>query len=147
QWKLDVFYGAEMETGQFVFQPAAQGQPWEWRKYWEWLGNAIEPQRAIDAVRLAARLMICPPVLVFLKTMLQGAQDDISPLDRLLTLVTLPRLALQLQVMSGFEHALHRPFAHARVEALPSSASSPPRPHCPRRLLALSHRSRDLKPA
>src|SRR5262249_2483667 len=104
-------------------------------------------QRAIDAVRLAARLMICPPVLVFLKTMLQGAQDDISPLDRLLTLVILRRLALQLQVMSWFEHALQRSFAHARVEDLASFAFSALRPPWPRRLLALSHRSRDLKPA
>ena len=49
--------------------------------------------------------------------------------------------------MSWFEHALSHSFAHARVEDLASFAFSALRPHWPRRLLALSHRSQDVKPA
>jgi hypothetical protein len=146
QWKLDVFYGAEMDAGGMTFQPARQGQPWRWQQYWQWLGTGIDPQLAVEATRLAAQLMICPPVLMFLKAMLRGG-GGIKPLDCLLALAILRRLSLQLQVMAWFEHALNHSFADTRVEDLASFAFSALRPHWPRRLLALSHRSRDVKPA
>lgn len=145
QWKLDVFYGAEIDAGGLVFQPARQGQPRRWQQYWLWLGTGIDPQRAVEAARMAARMMICPPVLVFLKTMIQGRQEGIGSLERLLGLAILRRLTLQLQVMAWFEQAVHHPFADTRVQDLASFAFSAVRPHWPRRLLALSHRSRDVK--
>src|SRR5262249_38619558 len=75
QWKLDVFYGAEMPSAGMEFHPARQGQPWRWQQYWQWLGAGVEPQLAVDGARLAARLMICPPVLVFLKAALHGSKE------------------------------------------------------------------------
>ncbi len=146
QWKLDVFYGAEMAAGEMTFQPGRQGQPWRWQQYWQWLGTSVDPKLAVDATRLAARLMICPPVLVFLRAMLRGG-GEIKPLHRLLALAILRRLSLQLQVMAWFEHAMNHSFVDTRVEDLASFAFSALRPHWPRRLLALSHRSRDVKTA
>ena len=90
--------------------------------------------------------MICPPVLMFLKAMLRGG-GEIKPLDRLLALAILRRLSLQLQVMAWFEHAMNHSFVDTRVEDLATFAFSALRPHWPRRLLALSHRSRDVKTA
>jgi hypothetical protein len=147
QWRLDVFYGAEIAPDRLIFQQARQGQSWQWQQYWQWLGASIDLQRAFDAVRMAARLMICPSILVFLKTMLRGEPDGTVTVDRLLALVILRRLSLQLQAMAWFEHAIQRSFSDLRVEDLASFAFSALRPHWPRRLLALSHRSGDVKPA
>jgi len=147
QFKLDVFYGAEPDSHGYKFQPAQQGQPWSWQRSWRWLAGDIGPEPARAAVQMAARLMICPPVLVFLKTMVQGGRDGITPLDRLMGLAILRRLTLQLQVMAWFEQALDQEFADVRVQDLASFAFSALRPHWPRRLLALSHRSKDVKDA
>jgi hypothetical protein len=147
QWKLDVLYGAEIEPNRLVFQPARQGQPRRWQQNWQWLSCEIEPQRALEATRLAARLMICPPVLVFLKAQLHVAVEGAGPADQLLALIILRRLTLQLQAMSWLENALQHPFEHVRTLDLTSFAFSALRPHWPRRLFALSHRSVDIKAA
>jgi hypothetical protein len=147
QWKLDVFYGAEIAPERLVMQPSRQGQPWQWQKYWQWLGHGVDPSLALEATRMAAKLMVCPPILVFLKSKLRGTVQDEVTLDHLLALSVLRRLALQLQVMSWLEMALQHSFRHIRVEDLTSFAYSALRPHWPRRLFAVSHRSRDVKPA
>jgi hypothetical protein len=147
QFKLDVFYGAMLDHNGFKFQTAQQGQPWSWQQYWRWLAGDIDPERARAAVRMAARLMICPPVLVFLKTVLSGQREGVTDYDRVMALGILRRLTLQLQAMAWFEHALEHEFADVRVQDLASFAFSAVRPHWPRRLLALSHRSRDVKNA
>lgn len=147
QWKLDVFYGAEIGPKRLVMRPSRQGQSREWQKYWQWLSYSVDPSLALEATRMAAKLMICPPILVFFKSKLHdGAQGEVT-LDHLLAFSILRRLTLQLQVMSWLERALEHPFKHIRVEDLTSFAYSALRPHWPRRLFAVSHRSRDVKPA
>jgi hypothetical protein len=145
QFKLDVFYGAMLDQHGFKFQTAQQGQPWSWQQSWRWLAHDVDPERARAAIQMAARLMICPPVLVFLKTVLSGQREGVTDFDRAMALAILRRLTLQLQAMAWFEHALDHQFADVRVQDLVSFAFSAVRPHWPRRLLAVSHRSKDLK--
>jgi hypothetical protein len=148
QWKLDVFYGAEIAPERLVMQHSRrQGQPRQWQKYWQWLSLGVDPSLALEATRMAAKLMICPPILIFFKSKLCDTAQEGVTLDQLLALSILRRLALQLQVMSWLEMALEHSFQHLRVEDLTSFAYSALRPHWPRRLFAVSHRSRDIKPA
>jgi hypothetical protein len=146
QWKLDVFYGAEIAPERLVMLPSRQGQSRQWQKYWQWLSYSVSPSLALEATRMAATLMICPPILVFFKSKLGGSAHDEITLDHLLAFSILRRLTLQLQVMSWLETALERSFRHIRVEDLTSFAYSALRPHWPRRLFAVSHRSIDIKP-
>lgn len=55
------------------------------------------------------------------------------------------RWILQLQAMSWLEMALQRPWQHVRTQDLATFAFSALRPHWPRRLIGLSHRSMDIK--
>jgi hypothetical protein len=146
QWKLDVFYGAEIAPDKLLMQPSRQGQSRQWQKYWQWMSAGVEPNITLAATQMAARLMVCPPILVFLKSRLREAATGDVLLEHLLTLVIVRRLVLELQAMSWLELALQNKFRDLRTQDLASFAFGACRPHWPRRLFALSHRSKDIKP-
>jgi hypothetical protein len=147
QRKLDVFYGAEIAPDKLLIKPSLQGQPRQWQKYWQWMSREVEPGLALAATQMAARLMICPPILVFMRSKLREAAHGDVTLEHMMILVVLRRLALELQAMSWLEHALQYRFEHVRTQDLSAFAFCAIRPHWPRRLFALSHRSKDIKPA
>ena len=91
--------------------------------------------------------MVCPAILIFLRLKLRDAALGDIRLEHVMALVILRRLALELQAMSWLEHALQWDFENLRPQDRAVFAFCAIRPHWPRRLFALSHRSKDIKPA
>jgi len=146
QWKLDVFYGAEIQDVGLAMQPSRQGQPLEWREHWQWISAPCEAQAALDGVRMAARLMMAPPVCIFLQQLFRSAADAVTT-GHLLAVAVFRRWTLQLLSMLWLETALQREWKDLRPQDVVSFAFSVMRPHWPRRLFGLSHRSMDVKAA
>jgi hypothetical protein len=148
QWKLDVFYGAEIrKDGKGIaMHPSRQGQPLQWREHWNWLSVDVDPELAVAAVQLAARLIISIPVCLFLQAKLREAEERVTT-GHLMAIVILRRWILQLQTMMWLETALKHSWQDIRPQDLVTFAFSALRPHWPRRLFGLSHRSMDVKSA
>ena len=146
QWKLDVFYGAELREVGLGMQPSRQGQPEHWREHFDWLSTPADPQIALAGVRMAARLMASIPIYLFFQELFRQADQAVTT-GHLLAVTIFRRWTLELQVMSWLERALQRRWKHLRTEDLATFAFSALRPHWPRRLLGISHRSMDVKGA
>jgi hypothetical protein len=147
QWKLDVFYGAAIREVGLAMQPSRQGQPIQWREHWAWLSGDVDPELALRAVRLAARLVISVPFWLFIQQQFRRITTSITP-DHLLACIIFRRCVLQFSVMSWLETALSRTlWQDIRPQDLMTFAFTALRPHWPRRVYAISHRSRDIKSA
>jgi hypothetical protein len=147
QWKLDVFYGAEIRQIGLAMQPSRQGQPIQWQQHWQWLSDDMAPELALRAVRLAARLMISVPCWLFIQQQFRQITTSITP-DHLLACIVFRRCVLQLAVMSWLETALSRSsWQDIRPQDLMTFAFTALRPYWPRRVYAISHRSQDIKSA
>jgi hypothetical protein len=144
QWKLDVFYGAEIRRVGLAMRPSRQGQPRQWREHWNWLSTDVDPVLALAAVQLAARVVVSIPVCLFLQQLFREARESVTT-GHLLATVVLRRWILQLQTMAWLEAALTHSWEHLRPQDLITFAFSALRPHWPRRLFGLSHRSLDVK--
>jgi hypothetical protein len=144
QWKLDVFYGAGILEDGLAMQPSRQGQSRRWRDSWSWLSHDTDPELALGAVRAAARIMLSFPICLFFQDKFRQADTSVTT-EHFLAAVVFRRWILQLQAMSWLEMALQRPWQHVRTQDLATFAFSALRPHWPRRLIGLSHRSMDIK--
>ena len=118
------------------------GQGEQWRESWGWLSRRIDAEQAQAAVRLAARLLRNDWVLEALLLALG------SPDERLQTLAVgvVRRWILTLRAMIWAEDALERSWREVRPADIACFAFSALRPEWPRRLLAISHRSAEVKP-
>ncbi len=146
QWKLDVFYGAELQKVGLAMRPSRQGQSEQWREDWDWLSAEADPELALAGVRLAARLMASMPIYLLLQQKFREADNAVTT-GHLLAAIVFRRWTLQLQAMSWLETALQRSWQHLRAQDFTAFAFSALRPHWPRRLFGLSHRSMDVKEA
>lgn len=146
QWKSDVFYGALLRNVGLNMRPSRQGQSEGWREDWAWLSAETNPELALSALRKAAQIMISIPVCFFLQQKFREADTSVDA-GHLLATVVFRRWVLQLQAMAWLETALQRSWQHVRTQDLTTFAYSALRPHWPRRIFGLSHRSMDIKPA
>lgn len=146
QWKLDVFYGADILTAGLAMHPSRQGQSQHWREDWNWLSADTDPELACAAVKNAAQIMSSIPICCFFQRKFREVDTSVTT-EHLLAAVLFRRWTLQLQAMSWLEMALQRSWQHVRTQDLVTFAFSALRPHWPRRLLGLSHRSMDIKTA
>lgn len=116
------------------------GQGEEWLKHWDWLSHSVQPQHIVRALRLAARLLRCRPLLDALLAALSSADEY------LLALAVVRRWVLSLKAMSWLEDALAHRWRFVRPQDLACFAFNAVKPDWPRRSVALSHRSMDAKP-
>ena len=144
QWKSDVFYGAQLREVGVDMHPSRQGQSEQWREDWAWLSADADRELALAAVQKAARIMISIPIFLFFQQKFREADNSVNT-GHLLATVVFRRWVLQLQVMAWLENALQRSWQHVRTQDLTTFAYSALRPHWPRRIFGVSHRSMDVK--
>ena len=145
--RLDLLYNLTIgPTGALsVFEPAdvRVGQGETWREHWDWLSEDIGFGETRDAVRLAARIMRCEPVVVGLLLAL-GSND---PGLRTVALAVVRRWLLTLKAMAWLEESVAVSWRHVRAQDLACFAFNAVKPEWPRRLMSISHQSADVKPA
>ena len=144
QWKSEVFYGARLRDVGLDMHPSRQGQSEQWREDWAWLSADADRELALAAVQKAARIMISIPICLFLQQKFREADTSVNT-GHLLATVVFRRWVLQLQAMAWLETALQRSWQHVRTQDLTTFAYSALRPHWPRRIFGVSHRSMDVK--
>jgi len=144
QWKSDVFYGADLRQVGLDMHPSHQGQSKAWREDWGWLSADTDRELALAALQKAAQIMVSIPICFFLQQKFREADDSVNT-GHLLATVVFRRWVLQLQAMAWLETALQRSWQHVRTQDLATFAFSALRPHWPRRIFGLSHRSMDVK--
>lgn len=119
------------------------GQGEEWMKHWQWLSQPVRPAHVVPAIVLAAKLLRCRPLLVALTNALEANDLELEEI----AVAVLRRWMLSLKAMAWLEDALQRPWDRVRPQDLACFAFNAIKPDWPRRVLALSHRSMDAKPA
>ena len=120
------------------------GQGESWREHWGWLSAEIGAKEALDAVRLAARLMRCDEMVVGLLWSLQESDDEYR---KTVALAVVRRWFLTLKTMTWLETALEHSWEAVRPQDLACFAFNALKPEWPRRMLGISHRSADVKVA
>jgi hypothetical protein len=118
------------------------GQGIPWQQSWRWLSKDVPASLALDAVRLAARMLRNRGLRLGLSNALTLSDDEV----RTLATGVLRRWALTLKAMAWAEHALAQTWDVVRPADIVSFAFSATKPEWPRRLLAISHRSFEVKP-
>lgn len=118
------------------------GQGIPWQQAWRWLSCDVPTALALDAVRLAARLLRNRGLLQGLGHALAASDPEV----RTLATAVLRRWALTLKAMVWAEHALGQSWDAVRPADIVCLAFSATKPEWPRRLLAISHRSFEVKP-
>jgi hypothetical protein len=118
------------------------GQGLPWQQSWRWLSRDVPTALALDAVRLAARLLRNRGLL----RGLGHALTQFGPEARMLATAVLRRWVLTLKAMAWAEHALGQAWDVVRPADIVCFAFSAVKPEWPRRLLGISHRSFEVKP-
>jgi hypothetical protein len=118
------------------------GQGLPWQQAWRWLSVDVRAERSLAAIRLAARLLRHDGLRMGVRRAVTSADE------RLRTLATgvLRRWTLTLEAMAWAEYSLGLPWEAIRPADVACFAFSATKPEWPRRLLAISHRSAEVKP-
>lgn len=141
--QLEILYNARfLPDGRIRLGRVRTGQGEEWRDHWLALAFELEGRHTIEALRIAARLMRCPALVLGLTS---GIASDHAEV-RTLAVAVVRRWLLTLQAMAWLEQALGRPWVDVRPRDLCCFALNAAKPEWPRRIVAISHRSRDVKP-
>lgn len=142
---LEFLYNKRMSTpDRVVFSDIKirVGQGEEWREHWDWLSTDLSAPEMIRSVRLAALLLRCPPLINGLINALQSEDKYLNNM----ALAVIRRLLLTLKVMAWLDLALSQPWTHVRPQDLACFAFNAVKPDWPRRVVGISHRSKDVKP-
>jgi hypothetical protein len=143
---LDVLYNLKMaEAAPAPFDPAGvrvgQGEPW--RESWGWLSRDIGFEEMHESVQLTARVMRRVAVVEGLMRALRSEHGELATV----ALAVVRRWLLALQAMTWLEAAAVGAWKEVRPQDLACFAFGSVRPDWPRRVVAVSHRSADVKPA
>jgi hypothetical protein len=142
--RLEMLYNWRVaEDGGILQSVVHVGQGEEWREHWNWLSFELDVPETLASVQLAARLMRCP----ILTTVLVASLGSPNTYLRTASLAVLRRWLLTLKVMTWLEAALARPWEFVRPQDLSCFAFGALKPDWPPRLMAISHRSADVKPS
>ena len=140
---LEILYNARMQADGRVRLGAVRiGQGEEWRDHWLTLTFDVDAQDTLDAVRMAAVLMRCPSLVLGLGRALTSSDPSL----RMLAVAVVRRWILTLKAMAWLEAALQQPWSDVRPKDLCCFALNAVKPDWPRRVVGLSHRSKDVKP-
>jgi hypothetical protein len=143
QWTLVGMHNLTFTgDGSFSPLPTRAGQSELWRERWGWVTQCCTPDNALSALATAAQLVASIAVVSPLITLAKGNSRSAV----MVALCTLRRLLLTLRAMAWAEEALRNKWRLVRPVDLLCFACSALRPHWPRPAIALSHRSRTVKP-
>jgi len=144
---LEVLYNLWIEGDGRLIVPdlpnTRVGQGERWRESWDWLSQDAEFSLVRNAVRMAARMMRRNAVV---QGLIEAARSADSRLP-VIALAVVRRWLLTLRAMHWLEEAADSSWRDIRAQDLSCFAFSALKPEWPRRVLALSHRSVDAKPA
>lgn len=141
--QLEVLYNARMRPdGNLSFGAVRIGQGEEWRDHWIALGFEIGIEDTLEAVRMAAKLLRCAALVLALTSAIKLGDARL----KLLATAVLRRWLLTLQTMAWLEAALVHSWSDVRPQDLCCFALNATKPDWPRRVVAISHLSRDVKP-
>jgi hypothetical protein len=118
------------------------GQGTSWRETWAWLSQEITAEVARHGVRLAARLLRNEAVR---EGVMRALLSD-DPELRTIAVAVVRRWALTLKAMSWVEDALAAQWVDVRPTDVVCFGFNALKPDWPRRLMAVSHRSAEVKP-
>ncbi|UYW27485.1 hypothetical protein OKC48_02810 [Methylorubrum extorquens] len=118
------------------------GQGIPWQQSWRWLSREAPTALVLEALCLAARLLRNRGLLRGLNHALTASGPEV----RTLATGVLRRWVLTLKAMAWAEHALGQSWDVVRPADIACFAFSSVKPEWPRRLLAISHRSFEVKP-
>jgi hypothetical protein len=118
------------------------GQGTAWRETWAWLSQEVSADVARDGVRLAARLLRNEAV----RAAIIGALQSGDAAERTIAVGVVRRWALTLKAMSWVEDALAAPWIDVRPSDVVCLGFNAVKPDWPRRIVAVSHRSAEVKP-
>lgn len=118
------------------------GQGLPWQQAWRWLSQDVPADLSLGAVQLAARLLRSRGLRLGFHRALSSPNSEV----RTLATGVLRRWALTLKAMTWVEHALSLPWDLVRPADIACLAFSSTKPEWPRRLVAISHRSAEVKP-
>jgi hypothetical protein len=117
-----------------------EGEPW--RESWSWLRRDIAFEEMHEALQVTARVMRSFPVVAGLVRALRSGHRGLETV----ALAVVRRWLLTLKAMSWLEASALASWEYVRPQDLACFAFSAVRPVWPRRILAVSHRSADVKP-
>jgi hypothetical protein len=142
--QLEILYNARLlPDGRVSLGRLRTGQGEEWRDHWLALGFELDAEGAIEALRMASRMMRSPALILGLAAGIAADEADV----RIPAVGVVRRWLLTLQAMAWLEQALGRDWVDVRPRDLWCFAVNATKPDWPRRVVAVSHRSRDVKPA
>jgi hypothetical protein len=140
---FEVLYNAHMQPdGRVSFGAVRVGQGEEWRDHWLSLAFDLGADETLEAVQMAAKLLRCPSLVLGLAHALSAGESEL----RLLATAVLRRWLLTLQAMAWLETALLHSWSDVRPKDVCCFALNATKPDWPRRVVAISHRSKDAKP-
>ena len=118
------------------------GQGIPWQQAWRWLSRDVPADLTQGPIRLAARLLRNPGVRLGFHRALTSEDGEL----RTLATGLVRRWVLTLKAMAWAEHSLDLSWDVVRPADIACFAFSATKPEWPRRLLAISHRSAEVKP-
>jgi hypothetical protein len=140
--RIELLYNLKVSSeGKLLHSDIRSGQSESWREHWDWLSCDIEMPEALQAVRLAARLLRNPAILIAIAECFSTENSYLQ----LVSLAVVRRCLLTLKAMTWLELALTHEWEFARPQDLCCFAFNAIKPEWPRRLLGISHRSADVK--
>lgn len=139
---LNVAMQADGTLAEFDPVDLRVGQGIPWQQSWGWLSETVDADLVRDAVRLAARLLRNAGVREGVARALRSRKEA----ERTVAVAVVRRWTLALQAMTWLEDALSAPWRDVRPADLACAAFASVKPEWPRRLLAISHRSAEVKP-
>jgi hypothetical protein len=141
---LEILYNSRMLPDRRVQLGAFRiGQGEQWRDHWLALCFELAPEHTLAAVRMAAAVMRCPAVVLGLASAIASSE----PAIKRLAVGVIRRWLLTLQAMAWLEAALQHTWKEVQPKDLCCFALNAVKPDWPRRVIAVSHRSQDVKPA
>jgi hypothetical protein len=142
--EAEILYNCRQSPSGYLSVGTTQvGQGDEWMKHWQWLSQDIRTEDALEAVQLAARLLRSK---VLVRGLFQALELKDTAVEELSTVV-IRRWLLTLKAMTWLENALQqRNWDLVRPQDLACLAFNMLKPEWPRRLIAVSHRSFEIKP-
>jgi hypothetical protein len=142
--QLEILYNASIRPdGELWLGVLRIGEGEEWRDHWRALAFEIGAEDTLDAVQMAAKLLRCHALVLGLTSAIASGDGPVKTL----AIAVIRRWVLTLQAMAWLEAALTHAWSDVRPKDLCCFALNATKPDWPRRVLAISHRSQDVKPA
>lgn len=138
---IESLYAAPWRDGRIHPVLVDQGMSAESLDAMQWLSHADDPAALLEAVQVAADLLVSPTMARTLAAIARSG-DELAPLG----LCVLRRWALGLRALAWLEDALSHTWIDVRPADLAMFAYTSLAPWWPRPVMGISHRSADVKP-